>query len=499
MSTPAPGLSSTIPLELKTGIELRQRYVISGHLGSGGYASVWRATDKQQGRDVAIKRFHRNKWSSPNAEDVSRVLEEAQNTLRLRGHRNIVEVYETFEESGEAFIVMEFVDGSTLETIFREHVLRGTWIAVDEGIDLFKQLLEGLVFAHSSGLIHRDIKPSNILISKLGVLKVADFGIAKQMTFAPAPLADPRTNFAGTGTQFYMSFEQSRGETLGQRSDIFSAGIIGYLLFTGKHPFNHSSAAFSVFELIREKGFSCAEVPPQPGLPDSVRKAVMKMLTKDKALRYHSIYDPLGELTKENSQTCSNCSSPNPVASNFCGQCGFILKAKPEIPSTEQKLSRTKDRTAGQLTDEGFDLTREDDWESAMKKYREALEIDPEYARAHANLGFALNRFGKYTEAIDVLSKGLKFTNDANLRHRLFDNRGFAKSNLKDFGGAIDDFSDAIKLNDHNPRVLAHRAESFAQLGDLEGAYDDVTKALELDPGFWGALRLKQRLDTGRI
>lgn len=500
MST--PGLAqppSSVPLELKTGTELRQRYVISSHLGSGGYATVWRATDKQQGRDVAIKRFHRNAWSTPSADDVKRVLEEAQNTLRLRGHRNIVEIYETFEEAGEAFIVMEFVDGNTLENIFREHVLRGTWVAIDEGIDLFKQLLDGLVFAHSSGLIHRDIKPSNILISKLGVLKIADFGIAKQMTFSSSQHADPRTNFAGTGSQFYMSFEQSRGENLDQRSDIFSAGIIGYLLFTGRHPFNHSSAAFSIFELIREKGFSCPEVPSQPGLPDPVRKAVMKMLTKDKALRYHSIYEPLGELTKENSQTCSNCSSPNPVANNFCGQCGSPLKGKFDAIPVEQKPIKAKDRTAAQLTDEGFDLTREDNWDGAIRKYKEALDIDPTYARAHANLGFALNRFGKYTEAIDVLSRGLKVTNDANLRHRLFDNRGFAKSNLKDFGGAIDDFTEAIKLNDHNPRVLAHRAESFAQLGDLEGAYDDVTKALELDPGFWVAVRLKQRLDSGRV
>ena len=212
-STPAPAPVSNlhIPIELKTGTELRGRYVISAHLGSGGYATVWRATDKQQGRDVAIKRFHRATWSSPTEDDLKRALEEAQNTSRLKGHKNIVEIYETFEEAGEAFIVMEFVDGRTLDSIFREHALHGTWIAVDEAIDIFKQLLEGLVFAHSSALIHRDIKPSNLLISKLGVLKIADFGIAKQMTFSSAQNIVHGTSFAGTGSQSYMSFERNTG------------------------------------------------------------------------------------------------------------------------------------------------------------------------------------------------------------------------------------------------------------------------------------------------
>src|SRR5262249_24360993 len=161
-----------------------------------------------------------------------------------------------FEEGGEAFIVMEFVDGKTLEATFKEHALQGTWLPINEAIDIFRQLLESLVFAHSSGLIHRDIKPSNLLISKLGVLKLADFGIAKEMSFSSTQNPPLKSSFAGTGSQLYMSFEQSRGEHIDQRSDIFSAGIIGYQLFTGRHPFNHASAAFSVFELIREKNFA---------------------------------------------------------------------------------------------------------------------------------------------------------------------------------------------------------------------------------------------------
>src|SRR5205809_5497250 len=114
-----------------------------------------------------------------------------------------------------------------------------------------------------------------------------------------------------------------------------------------------------------------------------------------------------------------------------------------------------------------------DDWDGASRRYKDAIHIDGTFARAFANLGYALNRFGRYKEAIEVLTQGLNVTKDPNLRHRLLDNRGFAKSNLKDLDGAIDDFTESIKLNDHNPRVLCHRAESFALRGDIQKAYDD--------------------------
>ena len=258
----------------------------------------------------------------------------------------------------------------------------------------------------------------------------------------------------GPGLKATCHLSEIPGENVDQRSDIFSAGILGYQLFSGKHPFNHASGAFSIFELIREKSFNCSEIPANSSLPEAVRKAVMKMLTKDKSLRYHSIYEPLGELARENTQLCPLCSSSNPVANNFCGQCGSRLGSTTRSASEEQQ-TRKQERSATRLTDEGFELTKQDDWEGAIKKYREALQIDSSFARAFANLGYALNRLGKYSEAIEVLSRGLEVTTDPNSRHRLFDNRGFAKSNLKDYSGAIDDFTEAIELNDHNPRVLS--------------------------------------------
>jgi tetratricopeptide (TPR) repeat protein len=151
------------------------------------------------------------------------------------------------------------------------------------------------------------------------------------------------------------------------------------------------------------------------------------------------------------------------------------------------------------LTDAGFELTRSGDWEGAIKLYRAAIEYDKGYGRAFSNLGYALNRLGQYEEAIRVLTEGIKATRDPNILHRLYDTRGFARSNMKRFAEAIEDFSQALGLNDNNPRVYYHRAESAAQLGEGEQAYNDIFSALAIDPDFVPAVRLKERLDGGRF
>jgi serine/threonine protein kinase len=274
MSTSSATLvpATSVPLEIKKGVELHGRYVFSDFLGAGGFATVWRATDKQESRDVAIKRLLRKQAAPPSGEEIGRFLDEARNTARLKGHRNIVEVFEAFEENGDGFIVMEYVDGKSLDALLRECVLKKTWLAADEALEYFKQLLEGLVFAHSSGVYHRDIKPSNIIVSKLGVVKLVDFGLSRQMPFTPQqqPVIQQEGLLAGTGTPSFMSFEQARGETLDHHTDIFSAGMVGYLLLTSRHPFNHPSGVFSIVDLIREQAFCCDELPSTQGVKPSL-------------------------------------------------------------------------------------------------------------------------------------------------------------------------------------------------------------------------------------
>jgi serine/threonine protein kinase len=486
----------SMPSEVKKGTELKENYVISDLLGMGAFGTVWRATDKKAGRDVAVKRLLKQVGN-----DLERLLDEGRKASKLKGHRNIVEVHEVFELDDEGFMVMEYVDGNTLDQMFRDHIRAGTWIERDEALDYFKQILQGLLFAHSGGLYHRDIKPSNILVSKLGVVKLVDFGLARAM-FAQSRDSDQREpGFAWTGTPNFMSKEQATGEELDHQTDIFSAGLVGHILLTGRHPFNHPSAVESVFELIKDPSFECrGEMTDFSGkpLPEELRIVLARMLKKSKADRYQSLLEPFGELAKEAAQTCSRCGSPNPKTNSFCGQCGHSLAGVTGIAAIESAVLLKGDSgviSAEQLTDEGFALSRQNQWPLAMKRYERAIEVDPEYARAYSNLGFSLNRLGQYEKGIEYLTKAISLAHDdPALLHRTYDSRGFARSNLKDYEGAVADFTKSIEYNSTNPRVYYHRAESHAQADNFEQAYSDVQTALRLDPDFESAIRLRSRL-----
>ena len=152
----------------------------------------------------------------------STLLAEAGKIEALRGHKNIVEMYETFVDEGEGFLVMEHVEGKSLQDIFQSHVRAKTWLDPEEALDYFKQLLDGLSFAHSHGIFHRDIKPSNILVSKVGVVKLLDFGLAKTMVAAAAEHGGPTGFGARTGTMAFMSPEVAHGKSSDHRTDIFS-------------------------------------------------------------------------------------------------------------------------------------------------------------------------------------------------------------------------------------------------------------------------------------
>lgn len=311
----------------------------------------------------------------------------------------------------------------------------------------------------------------------------------------------PGTGLAWTGMPNFMSIEQATGEELDHQTDIFSAGLVGHILLTGRHPFNHPSGVASVFELIKDPSFESrvemTDFARKP-LPDETRIVLGRMLKKSKTDRYQSLLEPLGELTKEAAQVCSRCGSPNPKTNRFCGQCGYPVVSTPivtDITSTDILRGDRGVISAEQLTDEGFSLSRQNQWSLAMQKYMKAIELDPDYARAHGNLGYAFNRLGQFEKGIECLNKAISLAeDDTALLHRLYDNRGFARSNLKDSDGAIADFNKSIELNSNNPRVYYHRAESNAQAGNYEEAYSDVQRALRLDPEFESALRLRTRL-----
>src|SRR5215472_1979399 len=296
-------------LEIRKGTELQGRYVFADLLGSGGFATVWKATDKKLARDVAIKRLLKL-----SGNELDELFAEAKNTAALN-HTNIVQLYDMFVEDGEGFLVMEYVEGETLHALLQRHIAAGTWPSVADSTEYFEQILDALSFAHSKGLYHQDVKPQNLLVSRLGVVKLADFGIAKKIVQTEARAGSPPVSpGAHTGTPEFMSPEQARGEGLDQQTDIFSAGLLGYILFTGQHPFNHPSALHRIFDLIKTDGFDAKDPHSiNPNVHERIAGVLSKMLKKKKGERYNAITDALVDFRpREATITCSECGVTNP-------------------------------------------------------------------------------------------------------------------------------------------------------------------------------------------
>ena len=197
------------------------RYAILEELGTGGMAVVYRARDSELDRDVAIKVLAEHLAS--DIEFRRRFLRESRLAAGL-SHPNVVSVYDGGETDGRPYIVMEYVQGVTLAG---ELARRGR-IATDETIGLATQVCAGLEHAHAMGLVHRDVKPQNLLLRADGVLKIADFGIARAVE-------GTQLTEAGTvlGTAVYLSPEQASGEQVSPAADIYSLGAVMYELIAG--------------------------------------------------------------------------------------------------------------------------------------------------------------------------------------------------------------------------------------------------------------------------
>ena len=206
------------------------RYRVLEHLADGGMASVWLAVDERLDREVAVKLLRRDLVADETF--ASRFRREARSAARL-GHPHVVSVHDQGEDDGDLFLVMEYVPGRTL----RELVAAEGPLPVRRALDLVDGLLQALDAAHATGLIHRDVKPENVLIRPDGLVKVADFGLARAVTAATT------TNASGTlmGTVAYLSPEQVERGIADARSDVYAAGLVLFELLTGRKAFEGES------------------------------------------------------------------------------------------------------------------------------------------------------------------------------------------------------------------------------------------------------------------
>jgi TolB-like protein/Tfp pilus assembly protein PilF len=263
-------------------------YRIIEKIGAGGMGEVYLAEDTELNRKVALKFLPPHLCQ--DADCRARFKREAQAAAKLN-HSNIVTIYEVSEFQGRPFFAMEHLEGQTLHQLNKQREM-----SLSQAVDIAIQICDGLQEAHAAGIIHRDIKPSNVIIDRKLHSTILDFGLA-------AVQGDDKLTKTGStlGTVNYMSPEQTRGEDVDHRSDIFSLGVVLYEMITGHLPFKRDQEPSIIHAIGHEEPEPLARY--KSGVPETLQRIVSKALAKDKNLRYQHADDLLADLRALSAET----------------------------------------------------------------------------------------------------------------------------------------------------------------------------------------------------
>lgn len=342
-STLPPSLRFQYRSALEPGSDFGPRYHIEALLGRGGMGEVYKATDRELGRSVAIKLVLTDLATDP--EIMQRFKQELLMASKV-SHKNILRIHDLGEVEGLKFISMAYVEGSDLHHVLKQEGR----LPIERAVKIFRQLCSALAAAHAEGVLHRDLKPQNVLVDQDDNVYVSDFGLAKSLETGAEGMT--RTGEL-MGTPRYMAPEQALRGKLDHRADLYSLGLILYEMVTGEVPFAGETAMQVMLLRIQEKPRNPKEI--NPDLPDYLAKIIMRCLEKEPERRYQSAEEILRDLDAERATGSSLRSIainlPVPERGNwgwFAGATGLVLvMAAFAIPSVRRLiLGQPKPATA---------------------------------------------------------------------------------------------------------------------------------------------------------
>jgi serine/threonine-protein kinase len=282
---------------LTSGDVLSDRYRLDGRIAAGGMGDVWHATDTVLGREVAVKMLHAGRAVDPLFR--TRFLHEARAMAALR-HPGVADVYDFGEAGGDAYLVMAYVHGQSLE----DRIAEAGRLTSAETMSIVAQAARALAAAHAAGIVHRDVKPGNLVVQRDGGVVLVDFGIARSATSMTLTGADEVI-----GTALYFAPEQATKGAIGPATDIYALGAVAYHCLAGRPPFDGDNPITIAMQHLDD------EPPPlPPDVPPAVRALVATAMAKDPADRF------------PDAATMAEAAA-NPTAAAPLGAAGFVAGA----------------------------------------------------------------------------------------------------------------------------------------------------------------------------
>jgi serine/threonine-protein kinase len=265
---------------------LSGRYVLNEIIGTGGMAVVYRAWDRVELREVAVKVL-RSEYSAD--EDFIRRFNNEARAAAQMSHPNIVGMYDVGQDGDSRYIVMEYVKGRTLKEVIRQ----SGRLKPQRAVQMTLRILAAVDHAHKSHIVHRDIKPQNILVDGEGTVKVADFGIARATNSSTQTYTDSNNVL---GSVHYFSPEQASGQVADEKSDLYSVGVVLYEMVTGQVPFDGETAVSVALKHVQEPPKSARLM--EPTVSKGLDEVILKSLDKEASRRYQTAADMAGDLKR---------------------------------------------------------------------------------------------------------------------------------------------------------------------------------------------------------